>query len=80
MTTHGVTLAGISTLASVVSRGDAEEKFEGKVADSYVAGKRLAERAVEAGVEAVVFDRGGYPYHGRVKAFADGARAGGLRF
>jgi large subunit ribosomal protein L18 len=77
---RGVTLVGISTLASVVSRSDAAENLAGKIADSYVAGKRLAERAVEAGVEAVVFDRGGYPYHGRVKAFADGARAGGLRF
>jgi len=77
---RGVTLIGQSTLASDVSRSDAAEDLEGKIADSYVAGKKLAERALAAGVEAVVFDRGGYPYHGRVKAFADGARAGGLRF
>ena len=77
---RGVTLAGITTRAGDVARADAEEDLAGKVADSYVAGKKLAERAVDAGVEAVVFDRGGYPYHGRVKAFADGARAGGLRF
>jgi large subunit ribosomal protein L18 len=76
---RGVTLVGQSTRAGV-SRADAEEELSGKVADSFVAGKRLAERAVEVGVEAVVFDRGGYPYHGRVKAFAEGARAGGLRF
>jgi large subunit ribosomal protein L18 len=44
------------------------------------AGEVLAERAKEAGVEACVFDRGGYKYHGLVKAFADGARSGGLRF
>jgi large subunit ribosomal protein L18 len=40
----------------------------------------LASRAKEAGIEAAVFDRGGYKYHGRVKALADGAREGGLEF
>ncbi len=44
------------------------------------AGELLAKRASEAGVEACVFDRGGYRYHGRVKALADGAREGGLSF
>jgi large subunit ribosomal protein L18 len=44
------------------------------------AGELLAERAKAAGVEAVVFDRGGYQYHGRVQALADGAREGGLTF
>ena len=44
------------------------------------AGELLAERAKAAGVESVVFDRGGYRYHGRVKALAEGAREGGLRF
>jgi large subunit ribosomal protein L18 len=43
-------------------------------------GKLLAERAVKAGVERVVFDRGGYKYHGRIKALAEAAREGGLRF
>ena len=43
-------------------------------------GKLLAERAKDAGVERVVFDRGGYKYHGRVKSLADGAREGGLEF
>ena len=43
-------------------------------------GKRLAEAGKKAGVESIVFDRGGYLYHGRVKALADGAREGGLRF
>lgn len=43
------------------------------------AGKRLAERAKAAGIEAAVFDRGGYQYHGRVKAFAEGVREGGLK-
>ena len=77
---RGVTIVGLSTRGSDVTRSDADEEMDGKVADSFAAGKKLAERAVESGVEAVVFDRGGYPYHGRVKAFADGARAGGLRF
>ena len=44
------------------------------------AGELLAERAKEAGVETCVFDRGGYQYHGRVKALAEGAREGGLKF
>jgi large subunit ribosomal protein L18 len=44
------------------------------------AGELLAERAKEAGVESCIFDRGGYKYHGRVKALADAARGGGLRF
>jgi len=44
------------------------------------AGELLAERAKTAGVETVIFDRGGYRYHGRVKALADGAREGGLSF
>jgi large subunit ribosomal protein L18 len=43
-------------------------------------GKKLAERAVANGVTEVVFDRGGYLYHGNVKALADGAREGGLKF
>jgi large subunit ribosomal protein L18 len=51
-----------------------------KVERAFAAGKLLAERAREKGIEAVVFDRGGYQYHGRVKAFADGAREGGLTF
>ena len=43
-------------------------------------GKLLAERAIKAGVKDVVFDRGGYSYHGRIKALADAAREGGLSF
>lgn len=45
-----------------------------------VVGKLIAEKAKAAGIETVVFDRGGYLYHGRVKALADGAREGGLNF
>ncbi|MEM6735280.1 MAG: 50S ribosomal protein L18 [Bacteroidota bacterium] len=43
-------------------------------------GKKLAENAKDVGIETVIFDRGGYPYHGRVKSFAEGAREGGLKF
>lgn len=43
-------------------------------------GKKLAEKATASGIESVVFDRGGYPYHGNVKALAEGAREGGLKF
>ena len=55
--------------------------FEGKKSErSAEVGKLLASRAKEAGITKVVFDRGGYQYHGRVKAVADGAREGGLEF
>jgi len=75
---RGATLAGISTLAIDTT---AEVKdLSGKVAASYSAGKALAEKAKADGIETIVFDRGGYRYQGRVKAFADGARAGGLKF
>ena len=43
-------------------------------------GQKLAEKAKSAGIETVIFDRNGYPYHGKVKSFADGAREGGLKF
>ena len=55
--------------------------FKGdKTAQAAEVGKRLAEAAKKAGIETVVFDRGGYLFHGRVKALADGAREGGLSF
>jgi len=76
---RGVTITSFSTRAGGLE-DDLPEELEGKVAESWAAGKRLADRAREQGVEAVVFDRAGYPYHGRVKAFAEGARAGGLEF
>ncbi len=58
-----------------------DAKFEGsKTERASQVGKLIAERAKEAGVTRVVFDRGGYKYHGRVKAVADGAREGGLEF
>jgi large subunit ribosomal protein L18 len=76
---QGVTLVGVSTLAPEVrERRSADGLNKSDVARA--AGKLLAERAVEKGITRVVFDRGGYIYHGRVKAFADGAREGGLEF
>ena len=75
----GRTVLGVSTLAPDLRDFTAEGKNP-RVEQSFAAGKLLAERAKAKGIEAVVFDRGGYKYHGRVKAFADGAREGGLQF
>jgi large subunit ribosomal protein L18 len=68
------------TLASASSTDKAGKTNGGNVAAAKTIGKLLAERAKEKGVTKVVFDRGGYPYHGRVKALADAARAAGLEF
>ncbi len=68
------------TLAAASSREEAAAGGKGKIGASAEVGKRLAARAKEKGVTRVAFDRGGYLYHGRVKALADGARAGGLEF
>ncbi len=60
---------------------DLPKSFKGdKTEQAAEVGKRLAAAAKKAGVESAVFDRGGYLYHGRVKALADGAREGGLQF
>jgi len=67
------------TIASVNWTED-ELRSLGRMDQARRAGATLAERATAAGVETVVFDRGGYQYHGRVKALAEGAREGGLRF
>ena len=75
----GRTVLGVSTLAPDLRDFKAESSNK-RVEQSFAAGKLLAERAKAQGIEAVVFDRGGYKYHGRVKAFADGAREGGLKF
>ena len=71
---EGVTLASASTEDESVSRDDS------KVEQSAVVGKLLAERAKENNITKVVFDRGGYQYHGRVKALAEAARENGLEF
>ncbi|MDN4166320.1 50S ribosomal protein L18 [Cytophagales bacterium LB-30] len=67
------------TLAFASSREIAKDATA-NVGISANVGKKLAERAKAQGIEVVVFDRGGYRYHGRVKALADGAREGGLKF
>lgn len=74
----GRTLAYARDL-DLTAKTDAGER-KGKVAKAYAVGKLLAERAKKAGVERVVFDRGGRVYHGRVAALAEGARDGGLKF
>ena len=71
-----------ATLACASSRDDLAGKVEGKgkTAISRAVGALLADRAKQKGIERVAFDRGGYLYHGRVKALAEGARASGLQF
>jgi large subunit ribosomal protein L18 len=68
------------TLAAASWKGLPASFTGDKTEQAAEVGKRLAAAAKEAGVENVVFDRGGYLYHGRVKALADSAREGGLRF
>lgn len=74
---QGKTLAAASTLEKDMRTS---LKTGADKAAATAVGKLLAERAKKAGVSAVVFDRGGYRYHGRIKALADGAREGGLSF
>lgn len=76
----GRTLTGVSTLAPELRERVEELDGLSKTEQSREAGRLLAEKARDEGIEKVVFDRGGYKYHGRVKAFADGAREGGLEF
>ncbi len=74
--TLGKTVAAVSTLDKNFDLG--EEK--GKVGAAKIVGSMIAEKAKAAGIESVVFDRGGYIYHGRVKSLSEGAREGGLIF
>ena len=71
--TEGKTLAAVNWIEPELRKLTASEQAK-------KAGELLADRAKAAGVETCVFDRGGYQYHGRVKALADGAREGGLAF
>ena len=66
------------TLASASSRETSTKSNKTELAS--LVGKSIAEKAIAAGVTKVVFDRGGYLYHGRIKALAEGARNGGLKF
>lgn len=70
---NGVTVAAASSLDLDAKRGSTQ-------ATATEVGKLVAERAIKAGIKDVVFDRGGYIYHGRVKALADAAREAGLNF
>lgn len=72
--TDGVTLASASSLDGGVRDGDGDKREVAKRV-----GESLARRAIERGIAAVVFDRGGYLYHGRVRALAEGARDAGLK-
>ncbi len=74
---EGRTLASASSLDKDL-KSEMSDKTKKEQAE--LVGKTVAERAKAAGIETVVFDRGGFLYHGRVKALADGAREGGLKF
>jgi large subunit ribosomal protein L18 len=73
---HGRTLVSAST----VEGAKEQRRKGGNVASAREIGKKVAERAKEKGISKVVFDRGGYLYHGRVKALAEAAREAGLQF
>jgi len=73
----GKTLAAASTTQG---RGKGPKKTGGNVASAKEVGKTIAERAKQKGITKVVFDRGGYLYHGRIKALAEAAREAGLEF
>ena len=75
---QGKTLAAASTRSADIA--DELKKAKGNIEKSKLVGTLLAKKAVEANVKQVVFDRGGYKYHGRIKAVADSAREGGLEF
>jgi len=73
----GLTLVSASSIDKNLK---AEMDGKTKTEQATLVGKAVAERAQAAGIEQVVFDRGGFLYHGRIKALADGAREGGLKF
>jgi large subunit ribosomal protein L18 len=72
----GNTLVSASTMDKEVAEQVAGKKKQEQAA---IVGKIIAQRALDSGIKEVVFDRGGYLYHGRIKALADGAREGGLK-
>ena len=75
---QGKTILQVSSLNKEVA--DELKSVKGKTNVSKVVGMALAKKALEKNIQQVVFDRGGHVYHGRLKAFADGAREGGLKF
>jgi large subunit ribosomal protein L18 len=68
------------TLASASSYNNKNAEKMAKISQAAIIGKEIAEKAIKAGINNVVFDRNGYLYHGRVKSLADSAREGGLKF
>lgn len=76
---NGTTLVSASSQTPQIREVLAKEKVK-KVDAAKIVGKHLGELAVSKGIESVSFDRGGYPYHGRIKSFADAAREAGLKF
>ncbi len=70
----------LATASSVEKEVRSQLKHGGNRKAAEVVGQRIAEKARQAGIEKVAFDRAGYRYHGRVKALADAARSGGLKF
>ena len=83
ITSDGVLLRASAQGQTLVSASSVDKDGKskgGNVAAAKAIGKLVAERAKEKGIKSVVFDRGGYPYHGRVKALADAAREAGLEF
>jgi large subunit ribosomal protein L18 len=73
----GVTLASASTVDKAIR---AQNKTGGNITSAKIVGAEIAKRAKSLGIETVVYDRGGYNYHGRVKALAEAAREAGLKF
>jgi large subunit ribosomal protein L18 len=71
---------GVTICAASSREDNIKYVKDNKVAKASLVGKALAEKAVAAGVKSVIFDRGGYLFHGRVKSLADAAREGGLEF
>jgi large subunit ribosomal protein L18 len=74
----GNTLIFVSTRSKEIK--DQLSSVKGRIQQAKIVGKNLAQKALEKKIKTVVFDRGGYKYHGKVKALADGAREGGLKF
>ena len=73
---QGVTMVAMSTVEKDFDKGENKDKKDA----AKTVGKIIAERALAVGISKVVFDRGGYLYHGRVKSLSEGAREGGLQF
>ena len=76
----GTTIASAASTESAIKGQAGEGVRGGNIAGAKVLGKTIAERLIEKGIKRVVFDRGGYLYHGRIRAVADAAREAGLEF